>query len=233
MNAPEIWEPLDSQNNEIRLLLLRANADFDAWPQGRLIKQSLNYPTHYEALSYAWGGSQASMPLFLEAYNGVIDHPITADLCSALQHLRDPHEDKCFWLDAVCISQCDTSEKEQQIGLMHRIFHRANLVHIWLVPIDPSQPGTIESLRRMAQDTADHFEWGRDSKDIAEIESIDNVRYWSRQWVWSEMILARELLVHCGSATIRIEELKKALIRIGILMPKRREKAVVRDFLPS
>lgn len=159
MDRTRIWEPLDYSKSEIRLLLLKASEDFYAWPQAKIVRQSLDYPAHYEALSYAWGVCQPSMPLFVEREGEIIDVPITADLCKALRHLRDTHEDKCLWLDAICISQSDTKEKEQQIGLMHKIFHRANRVHIWLVPTNTSQEGTLDILSRIPKHTKELANW--------------------------------------------------------------------------
>lgn len=235
MGPSQVWQPLDPSKNEIRLLLLRANDDFHAWPRAKLIKQSLNYPTHYEALSYAWGGCQPSMPLFLESDaigEGLIDMPITAELCSALQYLRDPREDKCLWLDAVCISQSDTTEREQQIGLMHRVFHRANLVHIWLTPVRPNQELIIGKLGRLVDKPESLSAWGRVLDVYKDVESIGEIRYWSRQWVFSEMIQGRELLLHCKSWTLSMEHLKKALKYIGESMA--REKSLMElEFPPA
>lgn len=127
-----LWEPLSKANNEIRLLLLKPSAAEDALLKGRLENKSLNQPLHFDAISYAWGGAQASLPLVLETGDGSVEIPLTEHVGSALRSLRQSTATIALWIDAVCISQRDRSEREQQIGMLHHIFHRAAEVHVWI-----------------------------------------------------------------------------------------------------
>ena len=206
------WEPIDSNKNEIRLLLLEADMDVRAWPRAKLIKQSLDHPAYYEAISYAWTGSQSSMPLFLTQNGQVFDVPVTADLCTALQRLRHLTEDRCFWVDAICVSQRDTVEKERQIGLIHKIFYNAKLVHVWLDQSMETQPMVIDRLNKTGNPmtTADKVYWAS-SEARTDLASLGACRYFGRLWIVGEMILARSIRIHCSWASVTIERFQQAI----------------------
>lgn len=58
--------------------------------------------------------------------------PITQNLHDALKHLRRKGKDMVFWVDAVCINQADTNEKDSQLGVIPKIFRYAFATHAWL-----------------------------------------------------------------------------------------------------
>ncbi|KAK4169651.1 heterokaryon incompatibility [Cladorrhinum sp. PSN259] len=57
---------------------------------------------------------------------------ITANLFSALQHLRHVSENRVLWADAVCINQEDVDKKTVQVALMGTIYSTCTRVLIWL-----------------------------------------------------------------------------------------------------
>jgi hypothetical protein len=82
----------------------------------------------YEALSYVWGSMDTPYSILV---SGRPVH-IGQNLYQALHRLRHHVLDRVLWIDAICINQADTREKEQQIPLMWQIYHLAGRVVVWL-----------------------------------------------------------------------------------------------------
>ncbi|RYP32172.1 hypothetical protein DL767_005328 [Monosporascus sp. MG133] len=83
----------------------------------------------YEALSYAWGSPDNKKPVTAESAtreNSVVW--ATENLDSALGHLRLADEPRVMWIDAICISQSDLSEKSQQVAPMGNTYKAADRV---------------------------------------------------------------------------------------------------------
>lgn len=87
-------------------------------------------PPDYVAISYAWG--DPTLRHEIECEGKTIG--ITENVKAILKHLRDPEENKVFWIDALCINQMDLKERGEQVRLMGQIYETANKVTIWLGP---------------------------------------------------------------------------------------------------
>lgn len=55
----------------------------------------------YEALSYVWGSGQLAAKILLDG----CQFEVTENLHEALVQLRQYHEDRVLWIDAICIDQ--------------------------------------------------------------------------------------------------------------------------------
>lgn len=82
----------------------------------------------YEALSYVWGDSNKRTSIVLQGHN----FEITSNLFDALCQLRLPTKTRTLWIDAICIDQTSTLEKNHQIRLMWSIYEHADCVLIFL-----------------------------------------------------------------------------------------------------
>jgi hypothetical protein len=82
----------------------------------------------YDALSYVWGDSDNPQSIYI----GKHDLSVNRNLYAALSRLRNFSLERIIWVDAICIDQKNTKEKEQQIRLMPKIFSQANSVIVWL-----------------------------------------------------------------------------------------------------
>ncbi|KAK0737792.1 heterokaryon incompatibility protein-domain-containing protein, partial [Schizothecium vesticola] len=86
--------------------------------------------TSFEALSYTWGLSVFPRTITESSLNSIIQ--ITENLFNALQALRLTHASRQLWIDAVCVNQKDTAEKNQQVAQMYDVYRRAKMVVFWL-----------------------------------------------------------------------------------------------------
>src|SRR6266536_3278017 len=66
----------------------------------------------------------------------------------ALLHIRTG-EDRCLWIDALCINQADLLERNHQVRLMSRIYGEASHVIAWLGLADNDSDLAIEALKRL------------------------------------------------------------------------------------
>lgn len=71
----------------------------------------------YEALSYVWGSQDNPPAILLDDF----EYHVTRNLLLALQHLRSASTVQTLWIDAICIDQTDTIEKNVQVRLMHTL----------------------------------------------------------------------------------------------------------------
>ncbi|KAK4222693.1 hypothetical protein QBC38DRAFT_489218 [Podospora fimiseda] len=118
---------LASDNSQIRLLQLQAGTGED--PIVCFLK-AVNLEGHpeYDALSYVWGNPGVTGSIQLHGR----EHSVTINLWDALKRLRQPDKHRRLWVDALCINQTDSKEKEGQIGLMGKIYSQAKEVCLWL-----------------------------------------------------------------------------------------------------
>lgn len=121
------FKPLEGE--KIRVLKLHAT-------QGDNIECSIEQINcsdgGYEALSYVWGSEERPFNTIVRDKYGINQGyiPLTTNLRSALQNLRDAEElkSKVFWIDQICIDQQGIQEKNHQVPLMGQIFKSANRV---------------------------------------------------------------------------------------------------------
>ncbi|KAK4168823.1 heterokaryon incompatibility protein-domain-containing protein [Cladorrhinum sp. PSN259] len=96
------------------------------------------------ALSYTWGPpAQRRYAIWI---NGGIT-TVGEQLFEALAHLRDSHESKRFWIDAICIRQDSNQEKSTQLPLMADIYSSASDVCIWLGPDQDESGYALAAIR--------------------------------------------------------------------------------------
>ena len=74
---------------------------------------------------------------------------VTPNLHSALEQLRLPDQSRVLWIDAICINQGDTSERNQQVSYMAEIYQKAAHVCIWLGPADEQSGMALDFISRV------------------------------------------------------------------------------------
>src|SRR5271170_5916354 len=83
----------------------------------------------FEALSYVWGRSDLSRKIYIDGKW----LSVTDNLYAALIMLR-PSEGapRAVWVDAICVNQKDSKERNSQVRLMSKIYNQATRVIAWL-----------------------------------------------------------------------------------------------------
>lgn len=120
------------QARDIRVLELRPADDFNDPLRLSLKQVSLeDHERHrFEAVSYVWGAKRGNQEVLCD--DGTIR--VTSNCESLLRHLRLKTQTRHLWVDALCINQSSTSDKNHQVPLMGDIFESAERVIIWLGP---------------------------------------------------------------------------------------------------
>lgn len=131
--------------DDIRLLILRPGS-FDDSIHCQLEKVSLSAGHAYEALSYVWGNASDTSPMSLEG----VPYHITKNLECALRYLRHKGSPRVLWVDAVCIDQRNTQERNAQVIRMKYVYEQATQVVIWLGPYAPYIREQVESAFQFA-----------------------------------------------------------------------------------
>lgn len=157
------YAPLDPTQDQIRLLVVQPG-ELGNVVKAELVHASLNENPVYEAISYCWGGSrtvdiQLSCPNHLgngtrplesvSAQKHSSKFPITANLESALRHLRRPNKSRVLWADAICINQEDEVEKSHQVRLMDQIYKKCRGCLIWLGEAANDSDYAMDLIREM------------------------------------------------------------------------------------
>jgi hypothetical protein len=119
---------LPSASKCIRVLDIDSASTNTAAIVGRLRVVDLTTFPNFTALSYVWSSTEPDRTI---ECNGQ-DIVVSASGHSALQHLRTSLGAYTIWVDALCINQANTREKEQQIPLMGRIYSQAATTYVWL-----------------------------------------------------------------------------------------------------
>jgi hypothetical protein len=184
------YEPLHPSDDSIRLLELEP-ADKQQPLSCRLIHVPfLNRPV-YEALSYTWGPPEPTNSILI---NGT-PMAIRQNLHDAFLALRNEHEPRVLWADAICIDQSSLEERERQVQFMDSIYQRAATVLIWLGGADGMTQTAFKSgLASLKEnDRREYCSW------------VCHHSYWTRLWIIQEVTLSRELRVCIGRSSEKWE----------------------------
>ncbi|KAH7305735.1 heterokaryon incompatibility protein-domain-containing protein, partial [Rhexocercosporidium sp. MPI-PUGE-AT-0058] len=176
--------------------------------QCKLTSQTLIADT-YEALSYEWG------PIFPELFVDMdgVEFPVRENLWWALWHLRLEDRPRTLWIDALCINQKDTEERNYQVSRMDYIYHSASQCIAW-VGKEEIGPGleiddcklAIEFLDRInSHDAEASSSIALSTQAEMELNSLELLcyrRYWTRLWIIQEVLLSKSVRIQCGPKSI-------------------------------
>ncbi|KAJ8111995.1 hypothetical protein OPT61_g5531 [Boeremia exigua] len=184
----------------IRMVILQPG-DYCDPIQCSLVLSGLQH-ADYEAVSYTWatedGDDHRSQRI--EVDNSLLF--VTKNCEATLRRLRE-RKIRRFWMDALCINQANTSERNHQVGLMDDIYREANCVHACI-----EAPG---------QDFSRCMRWlsvgnGHPKDQLA---SLFALRYFSRVWVIQEVALARKVILHVNNDSAVLTKKILSLLRNG------------------
>ena len=182
------YAALDKSQNLIRLLHLSPISSAYSEIQGRLSVALLDDQPEYEALSYAWGDSNDTLPINIDGH--LLN--ITKNLHSALKHLQLEDRERVMWADALCINQTDLGERMHQVSMMGSIYGQASQVIVWLGEGWAGSGIAIQFLRVLGEDEKLHLDrlkrprvnlngvYPNMPKVCEQVNKLFNVPWWTR-----------------------------------------------------
>lgn len=188
----------------------------------------------YTALSYAWGAVHPQVEIYLNGESHFVRHnlwlalqrlgdpPIQAIAESTSRcyskNPRDPvpqdrppvelgisHQERYFFVDAICINQDDALEKPSQVNLMGTIYSQAMLVICWIGEASGNSDSIVQHLNfKTPEERISYPEFGRVHREpewkAGDCSSFLDREYWTRLWVVQEILLAKVAIILCGNA---------------------------------
>ncbi|KAH8904112.1 hypothetical protein BR93DRAFT_985429 [Coniochaeta sp. PMI_546] len=198
-----MYQPLPNDTS-IRLLRILSKPGDD--PVCSLQTFDINDMIKYDCLSYTWGdpldhqlSSPSCTPLSEPSPGQTVTldsgHKIdvTPNLYDALQHLcgngyssetvnSDSTRTKNYlWIDALCIDQSSTDEKNMQVSMMGRIYEKAQTVIIWLGREDEHLAGAAKVICRLSSFSPKQAR--RRFQEIDDPELLETVGISQQQWM--------------------------------------------------
>ncbi|KAE9366576.1 HET-domain-containing protein [Stipitochalara longipes BDJ] len=190
---------LDLKSKDIRLVEVLPDNEATVI-SCRFHAQTLQKPSPYTALSYAWGDSRNMKEILLdgEAFR------VRDNLWQFLHQMRVQGRRDRFWIDAICIDQENVKERNHQVALMKDIYTKAIQVVVWLGPTSANSQLAINKLKAISTTTtrANNIYpiWTAEAWEA--VWDLCQRDYWTRIWIVQEFVLAEELTLHCGSDSL-------------------------------
>lgn len=213
------YPPLTTEVDAIRILKLEPG-DFSDPLVGTLTPVAFSEKPKYVALSYTWGVSYPDNSALSFSYQNltadslsltVNNEPLQVgrNLYLALLHLRSLTHSITLWIDAICINQADTNERNRQVSLMSFIYVRATKVVAWIGMKKYSKTaGQFRSMslewkagqtRHLAATVGERTTRYSPRPTQSTILRVAESDYWTRLWVVQEVCLPRLLVLAYGS----------------------------------
>lgn len=203
-----IYQPLEDEANEIRLVNLAPHGGYPASKvQCTLLSVPLDGELEFCALSYTWGDRDDPGSISLEGE----DINVTRNLEGALRRLRTEDEDMLIWIDALCINQYDLKERNAQVRRMRDIYRCAARLLIWLGDNNDSRTNeALDSMELLEDRPSEYWNWRylpsneQFKKKVPIWGSINwffKMHPWfCRIWVIQEVAAAKvDPVAYCGS----------------------------------
>jgi hypothetical protein len=127
-----------------------------------------------------------------------------------LRYLRYVSDERAIWIDALCINQYDTFERNQQVAKMRDIYQRALKVVVWLGAESEDSNTAFQFLAEASLNKSEIEHWVRRQwkglvhrKHWLAIYRLLSRNYWNRIWIVQEIFFAQCPMVRCGFRCIR------------------------------
>ena len=218
-------------------------------------------PLPYEAISYCWGDPQKRTDLQLNGRS--ISAPASA--VDALRRFRLHNQTRYVWIDALSINQDDLDERSNQVAMMGDIYRNAvqTLVYLDIDMDDNKLRRLIALLQQISDDFVgvEGCQWvmatyhqdgeiaGRriiraracsvvikDEEYLALLNVLFENRWFSRLWVWQEVLLATRCTMHIKNAIIPWDTILTVAFwgtHAGFGFPTLQQPKVPIEWLPS
>ena len=208
------YQKLQSEEN-IRLLKYSYTGTSQEISYEIVEKRLAEISGQFVAMSYRWGILRPDRPLPLANPTSYV--LVTRIVKTMLEHIVGDLDVLYIWIDAVCIDQNNTLEKNSQVSMMGKIFSSARSVRVWL--------------GRSTREMDESFLWfwlklllrPNLQKSVTEPRSFQEAdeylklilepEWFERVWVVQEACLANQLFFHYGKIIISMNRLHEVLIQ--------------------
>ncbi|CAF9935801.1 MAG: hypothetical protein HETSPECPRED_009903 [Heterodermia speciosa] len=202
----KLYPNLNFHAKQIRLLEIQQGA----YPDELLCNLSIAALTErpqYDALSYVWGDGLAKKPIMLDG----TPVRVTENLDAAMRHLRRLDKSIFIWIDALCIDQANTPERNHQVSIMGDVYRGAQQVFAWLGELDAETDKVLSMIEIFGSDLMLHWDSAFphaisedmvSSSQFVGLCRLLNRPWWTRVWTAQEAILAKRLLFVCGKRRV-------------------------------
>lgn len=192
------YTPLDYDQRSIRLIRLLPNTCPDGLLQCDIYEATVD--DEYTCLSYVWGPEKLTHEIKIQ---GKL-YSIRSNLYDFLRVSRTQYALQPLWIDALCIDQMNTFERNHQVRQMGEIYSKAKLVIAWLGNI-PFTAAFLDAASRCANRTDEIRGWLPSShENTNDSQALDDVlyhHYWTRAWIIQEILLPNKVKVQaCDKA---------------------------------
>lgn len=146
------------------------------------------------------------------------------NLSAALRDLRLKYEPRILWIDALCINRDDITGRNNQVARIGDIYRNTTRVIVWLGRERVDKRGQDDAFIAISflEDTKwrslAQFILGSKSERQSQLlmkgydrtwQAVLNLcqrHYWTRLWIIQEVVLATNIIVHCGQLkfTLRV-----------------------------
>ncbi|OAL44918.1 hypothetical protein IQ07DRAFT_226254 [Pyrenochaeta sp. DS3sAY3a] len=201
------FEPLHTPRT-VRLVHLLPSLDYNTPIRGRLETISLDENPKYDAISYTWGSPDKMDSVIIE--DGVV--LITANLMSVLRTLCAQRQGQTpsLWVDAICIDQRNSLERNHQVGLIGDIFSGAQEVLLCIGPGNDHDDEAIAGLRTLSANCSGEMNETESIEEhqVHNIYMLLDSEFWGRLWILQEVVLAQRATVLRGHSTFPLSLLE-------------------------
>lgn len=170
---------------------------------------SIPLDDHYIALSYVWGEDAATERIEV---NGKPFY-VRQNLHDFLHHARTSYPGEFLWIDAMCINQQDTEERNHQVRQMDRIYRSAHVVVSWLGSGDEDLEAwlphdTSASITEISHETIQQYIEDAPVEVVLEnLMTLSELEYWQRLWIVPEVLAAEKLQILYGRLSLSWSDL--------------------------
>ena len=156
---------------------------------------------NYVAISYSWLDDANSEPRSIEC--GEHKMLVQNTIFQLLKRLRGEDSPVSLWIDAICINQAETRERDSQVEMMGRIYSSASLVVAWVGEEDNRTARLAQFLDNMVERVQSKYMLDVNKLWRMDVEWTDLAiflqRPWfTRTWVLQEVCLAKRCVLRCG-----------------------------------
>jgi len=198
---------LDYAPDSIRLIQVIPELSPEGYVQCRIRRATISTATTYTCISYVWGSADRGDWITLDGRR----FWARKNLSRFLEYARRTRLSHWLWIDALCIDQANTRERNHQVKQMGRIFSKAVEVISWLGDVKE-----IAWFLREVRDNDPRFNeraaftkpfpdvwfgpYIEQTNDILDtkawqdgLHAMLRSDYWDRAWILQEVRLARKV----------------------------------------